>query len=72
MMKEFIINQIVVDNTSAKGNTHNILVSVIVRRVKAETKEEAIGKFVLATADIKVQQKLNIECIPYENLTSID
>ena len=38
----------------------NILMSNIVRKVEAETKELAIGKFVVATQEIKANQKLNI------------
>lgn len=61
----------IVESDDAIGNNHNITMGNIVRKVKAKTKETAIGKFVIATKDIKVKQKLNIECYDLTELKSI-
>lgn len=61
-----------VDNEVIKGNNNNITMSNIVRQIKAESKEIAIGKFVIATQDIKAQKKLNIECYDLSELQSVD
>jgi len=45
--------------------------SNVVRKIEAETKEIAIGKFVLATQDIKANNKLNIECYDLTELKSV-
>lgn len=71
-MATFIINQILVEKTAYVGSASTVSLQVVVRRVEAENQEEAIGKFVLATDEIKAERKLKIECIPYENLAAIE
>lgn len=44
----------------------------IIRKVSAETKEEAIGKFTLSTAYVKAEAKYGVECINLEELKQID
>jgi hypothetical protein len=44
----------------------------IVRQIKAESKEIAIGKFVIATQEIKAIKKLEIECYDLSELKSVD
>lgn len=60
-----------IDSKSIDSNEQNILMSNIVRKVEAETKELAIGKFVVATQEIKANQKLNIECYDINKLMSL-
>ena len=60
-----------IDSKSIDSNEQNILMSNIVRKVEAETKELAIGKFVVATQEIKANQKLNIECYDINKLMSM-
>lgn len=70
-MKEFIIYQMQIDSKEIVGINHNTKMSTVVRRVKAKTQEEAIGKFVLESNSIPALQKLNVECIPLELLKTI-
>ena len=60
-----------VDSKSIIGNCQDIEMSNVVRKVEAETKELAIGKFVVATQDIKANQKLNIECYDITEMKSL-
>lgn len=70
-MSIFIVIQMQVDSKSIEGNDQTIKMSNVVRKVESETKEEAIGKFVLATQDIKAHQRLNIECYDIDELRSL-
>ena len=70
-MNTYIVIQMQVDSKSINGNDQNISMSNVVRKVEAETKELAIGKFVVATQDIKANQKLNIECYDLTELKSL-
>jgi hypothetical protein len=54
------------------GNNKNTIMGNIVRQIKAESKEIAIGKFVIATQDIKAIKKLEIECYDLSELMSVD
>lgn len=70
-MKKYIVIQICVESEVIEGNTKNITVVNIARQVEAENKETAIGKFVMATADIKYIKKLDIECYDLSELKSV-
>jgi hypothetical protein len=54
------------------GNNKNTIMENIVRQIKAESKEIAIGKFVIATQEIKSIKKLEIECYDLSELKSVD
>jgi len=60
-----------IDSKSTIGNDQTISMLNVVRKVEAETKELAIGKFVLATQGIKATQKLDIECYDITELISL-
>ena len=70
-MNTYIVIQMQIDSKSIDSNEQTILMSNIVRKVEAETKELAIGKFVVATQEIKANQKLNIECYDINKLMSL-
>lgn len=70
-MNIYIVIQMQVDSQSINRNDQNISMSNVVRKVEAETKELTIGKFVVATQDIKANQKLNIECYDIIELKSL-
>ena len=44
---------------------------LIMRQVDAISEEEAMGKFVLQTADIKAKEKLQPECVELTMLKSL-
>ena len=71
-MKKFIVIQMQIDNEVIEGNNKNISMSNVVRQIEAESKEIAIGKFVIATQDIKAQKKMNIECYDLSELLRVD
>jgi hypothetical protein len=71
-MKKFIVIQMQIDNEIIEGNNKNISMSNVVRQIEAESKEIAIGKFVIATQDIKAQKKMNIECYDLSELLCVD
>lgn len=71
-MKTFILIQMQIDNEVIDGINKNISMSNVVRRIEAENKEITIGKFVIATRDIKAKNKLNIECYELSNLLRVD
>jgi len=70
-MKTFIVYQMQIDSEERIGLNNNVLMSTVVRRVDANSEEEAIGKFVLGTNHIKAQRKLNIECAALSELKSL-
>ena len=71
-IKKFIVIQMQIDNEIIEGNNKNISMSNIVRQIEAESKEIAIGKFVIATQDIKAKKKMNIECYDLSALLRVD
>ncbi len=71
-MKKFIVIQMQIDNEIIEGNNKNISMSNVVRQIEAESKEIAIGKFVIATQDIKAQKRMNIECYDLSELLRVD
>lgn len=70
-MKKFIVVQTQIDSENVVGSEKNIFMSNIVRQVEADSEEEAIGRFVLATKDIKAFKKLDIECYDLSRLASV-
>ncbi len=70
-MKNYILIQMQIDSKEIEGNNANISMSNIVRQVSAENKESAIGKFVIATKNIKAHKKLDIECYDLSELLSL-
>ncbi len=70
-MKKFIILQMKVDSEERKDDQATILISNIVRVVNADSKELAIGKFVVATQDMKAIKKLDIECYDITELITL-
>jgi len=71
-MKHFIIIQMAIEKEEIVGNNKNTIMENIVRQIKAESKEIAIGKFVIATQEIKAIKKLEIECYDLSELKSVD
>lgn len=61
-----------IDAEVIEGNNKNISMSNVVRRIEAESKEIAIGKFVIATQEIKAIKKMNIECYDLSELKGVD
>jgi len=70
-MNTYIVIQMQVVSKITTNNIEDISMSNVVRKIEAETKEIAIGKFVLATQDIKANNKLNIECYDLTELKSV-
>lgn len=51
---------------------NNISIITIIRIVEAENKNEAIGKFIINTADVKCKYRLDVcECTPYKDFIKI-
>lgn len=71
-MKHFIIIQVTIVGQEIKGNNTINLVENIVRQIKAKNEEEAIGKFIIATKDIKAIEKLDLECYDLSELKSVE
>lgn len=69
-MEQFIVYQSVVDTTNSDTNV-NISVDTIVRKVFANSKEEAIGKFIECTKHLCFERRLNIYCINLNELSEI-
>ena len=54
------------------GSSKTTIMQNIVRQIKADSKEIAIGKFVIATQEIKAIQKLDIECYDLSELKIVN
>ena len=67
-MDMYLVVQMQVDSEHIEYNEKNILLSNTIRVVQADSKESAIGKFVVATQEIKAKQKLKIECYKIEDI----
>lgn len=71
-MKDFIVYQQIMVKQELVNNNNMVYWDTVVRRVKANTQEEAIGKFVVSTNDVVSIQKLNIVCIELSTLKCIE
>jgi hypothetical protein len=71
MNMKFIIVQTILARQEQNGATINNYWENIIRQVDAKDKESAIGKFVIQTADIKAEERLNIECIKLKELAAL-
>ena len=60
-----------IDSEERIGVKNNFVISTIIRKIDANSKEEAIGKFIINTTSIKAQQKLDVMYIKLSELTSI-
>jgi hypothetical protein len=67
----YIVIQMIVSSESRNKNGITHLMNTIVRKVEADTKELAIGKFVVATKDIAAINKLDIDCYDLNELISL-
>lgn len=70
-METYIVYQMQIDSEERIGVKNNFVMSTIIRKIDANSKEEAIGKFIINTTSIKAQQKLDVMCIKLSNLASI-
>ena len=70
--KKYLCYQLIVSKEETIGTQNNIALDVIIRKVIARNKEEAIGKFVKVSNKVKAVKKLNIECFMLSNLLTID
>lgn len=68
----YIVLQVHVDSKKIVNSTENILLSTHVRKIKANSKEEAIGKFVIEIQELKPYQKLDVECYLLDDLKTIN
>ncbi len=70
-MKTFIVYQIQIISEESTRTHNKVQMATIVRKVYANSEEEAIGKFVLGTNEIKANKKLIIECVELSDLKSL-
>ena len=66
--KTYIVYQMQIDSEEIIGRNNNFIMSTLIRKVTAYSKEEAIGKFILESNTIKAKQKLNVDCIELSKL----
>lgn len=71
LMETYIVYQMIVNSKKIDGNISNILMSTLVRKVEANSKEEAIGKFAIMSNKIEAIQKLDIQCDKLSELLSL-
>lgn len=70
----FLVHQMLIEEETFDIGTlqNNIKMYVIIRKVEAETKEEAIGKFIVNTASLKFTKRIDpINCIEFDTLITI-
>ncbi len=67
----YLIFQMVIDKKEIVGSNQNISMYPIIRKVEADSKEMAIGKFIVGTHDIKAMQKLDVECYELSQLKTL-
>jgi len=70
-MEQYIIYQMQIDKHEVIGSNHNTEMSTIVRLVRSETLEEAIGKFVLDSQSIPAIKKLAVCCNKLSELKTL-
>lgn len=70
-MKTYILIQIQIERNAIVDKEQQVTISNIIRKVQANSKEEAIGKFVLSTANIRAHQKLEIDCFDIDELDTL-
>lgn len=67
----FLVSQIHVESETVHNGIMTTNLSEVIRLVNARNKEEAIGKFVLATDKIKAVSKLRVDCIKLTELKNL-
>ena len=55
-----------------KGTTNDIRIETVIRNVGAKNKDEALGKFIANTNEIKANKKLEPVVFLLDTLTKID
>ena len=58
----YICVQVMVEKKETVAGNTNIEIGYIVRRVRAKSRDEAIGRFLTRTAYVKALQKFKISC----------
>jgi len=67
-MNFYIVTQICVQYVKVENGQVTQALVDITRKVEANSKEQAIGKFIVATQDIFMNQKLTPQCYPLDQL----
>jgi len=70
-MKTFIVYQLVVEKKKMTQHGEDIVINAIVRKVKAKSEEEAMGKFIIGTKEVEAIQRLEIVCAELSRLKSL-
>lgn len=70
--KRWLCYQMIIASIEYIGGQNNTKMETLIRNIGAKTKEEAIGKFILQTADIKAVQRLDPICFELDTLLKID
>lgn len=68
---EYLCYQQMVMSSEIIGQNNNIKIDTIIRKVIADTPEEAVGKFILETNPIVAQKKLEPTVFMLEQLLQI-
>ena len=71
-MENYLCSQQYVQKQEIVGNNNNVEINVIIRKVKAKSKEEAIGKFIMGTQKIDAVKKLDVECFLMNELLTLE
>lgn len=67
----YICCQMIVKETKFINGCSTTIMENIIRQIIADSKEEAVGKFILNTQDVTAEKRLNLECIKLTDLKSI-
>lgn len=67
----YIATQITLVSSHISAGTINNEWNTIVRRIEANSKEEAVGKFILGTNHIKAKEKLDLLIYELDNLIAL-
>ena len=62
MKTKYLLTQLLITDKRFVGNNYTQDICTLIRVVVANSKEEAIGKFILETKDIKAIERLNPSC----------
>jgi len=70
--KRWLCYQMIITKQEQLGSNNNIEMETIIRNVGANSKEEALGKFILKTAETKANKRLDPICFELDDLAKID
>jgi len=69
---EWLVHQTFIERMTYERFSKIVTTFVAIRKVIADSKEEAVGKFMIATSNLTFQERIEpLNCFPFDELATI-